>query len=539
MADIVLLNGRFWTANPNQPWAEALAIKGDRILAAGRSEEISKLAHKNTRVIDLKGALAVPGFIDAHTHFLKGGFSLSNLDLRDVASREEFVRRIKTKALELEKGEWILDGNWDEQQWAPPGLPRRDWIDAVSSQNPVCLSRYDLHVALANSLALKIAGVSRETRPPAGGEIERDPVTGEPTGILRDAAVDLVARHIPEPSFKAKVKAVEAALEYAREHGVTSVHDMASASEFLPNLEVYKELFQQGRLSARIYMYLQIDQMEAWDEIKQVAQLESDWLSIGGLKGFADGSLGAGTAYFFEPYTDNPDNSGLLATQMFPEGVMEERILKADQRGLQVAIHAIGDKANFTVLNIFEKVQARNGRRDRRWRIEHAQHLRSDDIDRFAQLGVIASVQPYHAIDDGRWAETKIGKERCRLAFAFNSLLKAGVTLAFGSDWPVAPLDPIVAIYAAVTRQTTDGKNPEGWFPEQKISLTEALKGFTCNAAYAECAEKDKGSLEAGKLADLAVLDQDLFKITPEQIKTVKVTMTIAGGRVVFERATR
>ncbi|HUM33889.1 MAG TPA: amidohydrolase, partial [Candidatus Saccharicenans sp.] len=418
-------------------------------------------------------------------------------------------------------------------------LPSKDWIDAVSNQNPVCIGRYDLHVALVNSLALKIAGITRETKPPAGGEIEKDPITKEPTGILRDAAVDLVTRHIPEQSFKAKLKAIEAALEYAREHGITSVHDMAGASDFLPSLEVYKELFQLGRLSARICMYLQIDQMETWDEIQQQNELEPHWLSIGGLKGFSDGSLGAGTAYFFKPYADNPDNSGLLATQMFPEGIMEERILKADERGLQVAIHAIGDKANFTVLNIFEKVLARNGCRDRRWRIEHAQHVCHADIDRFARLGVIASMQPYHAIDDGRWAETKIGKERSRSAFAFNSFLEAGVTLAFGSDWPVAPLDPLVAIYAAVTRQTTDGKNPEGWLPEQKISLNEALKGFTLNGAYAEYAEKDKGSLEVGKLADLTVLDKDLFENVPEQIKKAKVTMTITGGRVVFERAKR
>ena len=539
MADIALLNGTVWTANPSHPWAEAVAIEGDKILAVGRTSEIKKMVGKTTRVIDLEGTLTVPGFIDSHTHFLKGGFSLSSIQLRDVASRDEFVKRVEAKARELEKGEWILEGNWDHEQFSPPELPTKEWIDSVSPDNPVCVSRYDLHMVLANSLALKIGGITKKTQSPAGGEILKDPKTGEPTGILRDAAIDLVTEHIPEPSLKTNLKAAEAALSHANEFGVTSVHDMADERDFAVSFEVYQELLRQNRLTTRIYFYVPIDQMEVLEKLRLKTPFGNDWLAIGGLKGFADGGLGASTAYFFEPYDDNPTSFGLLAPQMFPEGIMEKRVAEADQKGLQVAIHAIGDKANFLILNIFEKIAAQNGSRDRRWRIEHAQHLRPQDILRFGQLGVIASVQPYHAIDDGRWAETKIGKERCRTTYAFKSLLDGGSILALGSDWPVAPLNPLIGICAAVTRQTTDGKNPGGWFPEQKISLDEALKGFTWNAAFAEFSEKSKGSLEAGKLADVVVLDRDLFKIPPEQIKDARVTMTIVGGRVVFEREKR
>lgn len=537
MADLVLINGRVWTVNPAQPWAEAVAIEGDRILRVGRTAEIKKLAGQKTRVIDLKGAMALPGFIDSHTHFLEGGFSLSSIQLRDVISREQFVQRVEEKARSLRKGEWILHGNWDHEQFSPPELPRREWIDAVSPQNPVCVSRYDEHIALANSLALEIGGITKKTESPQGGEIQKDPLTGEPTGILRDAAMELVMRHVPKPSLEENLEAARTALRHAGEVGVTSIEDMADGSSFADSLEAYQDLLKGDDLTARIRLYVPIDQIDAVDILGLKTPFGNDWLAIGGLKGFADGGLGASTAYFFEPYTDNPRTSGLLAPQMFPDGIMEKRILQADKAGLQVAIHAIGDRANFVILNIFEKIVAQNGKRDRRWRIEHAQHLRPEDIGRFAGLGVIASVQPFHAIDDGRWAEVKIGKERCRTTYAFKSLLESGTTLALGSDWPVAPLNPLIGIYAAVTRQTTDGKNPDGWFPEQKIPLEEAIKGFTLNGAYAEFSEKSKGSIEQGKLADLIVLDQDLFKIAPERIKDARVTLTIAGGRVVYDRS--
>jgi predicted amidohydrolase YtcJ len=529
MADLVLLNGTVWTVNPSQPWAEAVAVKGDRILEVGSSQSVKKLASARTEVIDLKGDLVLPGFIDSHTHFLDGGFSLLSIRLRDARSRVDFVARIRDKAEEMDRGEWILNGNWDHQSFDPPELPSRDWIDEVTPHNPVFVNRLDGHMALANSLALKIARITKDTPSPAGGEIIKDSVSGEPTGILKDAAMDLVTEHIPEPTLRAKLRAAEVALRHAAECGVTSVHDMASAGNF----EVYQELLKGKKLTARLYVYIPITEVEVYSRLRLKTPFGNDFLKIGGLKGFVDGSLGSSTALFFGPYADDPDKTGLFHSQMFPEGVMERRIMEADRAGLQVAIHAIGDKANHVILDIMEKVIAQNGERDRRWRIEHAQHLLPEDIERIARLGIIASVQPYHAVDDGRWAERKIGRERCQTAYVFQSLLEKGVVLACGSDWTVAPLDPLSGIYAAVTRRTLDDRHPEGWFPEQKISLEEAVKGYTLNGAIAEFSEGDKGSIEAGKLADLVVLTRNIFALPPEELRNSKVKMTIFNGRIV------
>ncbi|HDZ25954.1 MAG TPA: amidohydrolase [Candidatus Aminicenantes bacterium] len=532
MADLVLLNGTVWTVNPDQPWAEAVALKGDKILEASSSEEIKKMIGNNTQVIDLKGDLVLPGFIDSHTHFLHGGFSLLSIRLRDAESREEFITRIDDKAKEIGKGVWILDGDWDHQSFDPPELPRKEWIDPVTRHNPVCVNRHDGHMVLINSLALKLAGITKNTPTPVGGEILKDPETGEPTGILKDAAMNLVMRHIPEPSFKEKLKAAEVALKHAAEAGVTSIHDMAYAEEF----EVYQELLRQNKLTARLYVYILITEVEIYARLKLKTPFGNNLLKIGGLKGFVDGSLGSSTALFFDPYTDNPQKKGLLYSQMFPEGIMEKRIIQADKAGLQVAVHAIGDKANNILLDIFERIITQNGERDRRWRIEHAQHLLPQDIERIANLGIIASIQPYHAIDDGRWAERKIGRKRCQYTYAFKSLVEKGAVLACGSDWTVAPLDPISGIYAAVTRQTLDGKHPEGWFPEQKISLEEAIRGYTLNGAYAEFSENLKGSVEKGKLADLVVLSRNIFKIQPDEIQKTEVKMTIFNGKVIYKK---
>lgn len=532
VADLVLLNGAVWTVNPDQPWAEALAIKGDKILDAGTSQEIKGMIGDSTQVIDLKGDFVLPGFIDSHTHFLDGGFSLLSIRLRDAESREEFITRIADKANEIEKGVWILDGDWDHQSFDPPELPRKDWIDPVTLHKPVCVNRHDGHMVLVNSLALKLAGITKDTPSPAGGEILKDPETGEPTGILKDAAINLVMKHTPEPSFKEKLKAAEVALKNAAEAGVTSIHDMAYAESF----EVYQELLRLNKLTARLYVYIPITEVEIYAQLKLKTPFGNDLLKIGGLKGFVDGSLGSSTALFFDPYTDNPRKKGLLHSQMFPEGIMEKRIIQADKAGLQVAIHAIGDRANNILLDIFERIIAQNEKRDRRWRIEHAQHLLPGDIERIANLDIIASVQPYHAIDDGRWAERKIGRKRCQYTYAFKSILEKGAVLACGSDWTVAPLDPIGGIYAAVTRRTLDGKHPEGWFPEQKISLEEAIRGYTINGAYAEFSENLKGTVEKGKLADLVVLSRNIFKIPPEEIQKTEVKMTILNGKVIYKK---
>ena len=534
MADLVIINAVVWTADPALPRAEAVSVGNGRILKVGTSAEIRAMAGSKTRIIDAKGGFVSPGFFDCHTHFLLGGFSLSNVRLRDVRSREEFSARIAAKARELGKGEWILNGDWDHEQFAPVELPRREWIDPVSPDNPVCVTRYDGHMVLANTAALKAAGITGRTPVPPGGEIVKDPRTGEPTGILKDAAADLVLRCAPEPTMKEKMRAAEAALRNAAEHGVTSVHEMADASSF----EVYEELDRMGQMTARLFVYIPITEMDVFTRLKLKTPFGNDFLKIGGLKGFVDGSLGSSTALFFKPYEDEPSKSGLLAPQMFPEGIMEKRIMEADRAGLQVAIHAIGDKANSMLLDIFERVAAADGPRDRRWRIEHAQHLRPEDIGRFGRLGVIASVQPYHAFDDGRWAERKIGKVRARTTYAFKSLEDGGARLAFGSDWTVAPLDPISGIFAAVTRATSDGKNPGGWIPEEKISLEDALRAYTINGAYAEFSEASKGSITPGKMADLTVLDRDLFAVLPPRIAEARVIMTIVGGRVVFEERT-
>ncbi len=531
-ADIALIKGRVWTVNPAQSWAEAVAIKGEKILEVGSSKKIKKLISSETQVIDLKGSLVLPGFIDSHTHFLDGGFSLLSIQLREVRTREEFVARIREKAKRIGEGDWILNGDWDHEQFDPPELPSKEWIDGVTPHNPVCVNRLDGHMVLSNSLALRIAGISKDTPSPEGGEILKDPRTGEPTGILKDAAMDLVMRHIPEPTFTERLRAAELALKHAAEKGVTSVHDMGPAS----NLEVYAALLKDNKLTARLTVYIPITEAEALAGLESKIPADKNLLRIGGLKGFVDGSLGSSTALFFEPYEDDHQKKGLLHSQMFPEGIMEKRIQAADRANVQVAIHAIGDRANNILLDIFERVISRDEKRDRRWRIEHAQHLLASDIERMARLRLIASVQPFHAIDDGRWAERKIGRQRCRLSYAYKSLLDKGVRLAAGSDWTVAPLDPLSGIYAFVTRRTIDGKNPEGWFPEQKISLEQAIEAYTLDGAYAGFSEKAKGSVERGKLADLVVLSTNIFEIPAEEIMKTEVIMTIFNGKVIHRK---
>ncbi|MGD9344473.1 MAG: amidohydrolase [Candidatus Aminicenantes bacterium] len=532
IADLALTNGKIWTVDPGQPWAEAVAIKKERIIKVGTTEEIKNLLDEKTQEFDLKGSFVLPGFIDSHTHFLDGGFALSSIQLREAKSKEAFIEIVEERTKEIDKGVWILNGDWDQQQFDPPEMPRREWIDAVSPENPVFVNRLDGHMALANSLALEIAGITKDTISPPGGEILKDPETGEPTGILKDEAMSLVSDKIPEPSLEEKKKAARAALRHASRMGVTSVHDMAYSSNF----DVYHELLREGTLSARVTVYFAIGQNDLYAELERKKPLETDLLKIGGLKGFVDGSLGSFTALFFESYSDDPTKTGILASDMYPEGIMEERIRKADAAGLQVAVHAIGDRANHIILDIMERVIAEGGPRDRRWRIEHAQHLIPEDFTRFAEMDIIASMQPYHAIDDGRWAERKIGKERAKYTYAFKTFLDADVLLALGSDWTVAPLDPISGIYAAVTRRTLDGKNPDGWFPEQKISLEEAIKGYTMNGAYTEFAEDEKGSIRAGKLADLVVLSQNLFEIPPEDIGVTEVLATICNGEIIYKK---
>lgn len=527
--DLVVSHALIRTMDHNQPEAEAIAVTDGRIVDIGSNERLSK--YKAKRKIDGKGRLILPGFNDAHVHFMAGGQQLSSVQLRDAKSPAEFTARILAFAQHAPKGAWITGGDWDHENWSDAALPTRQWIDAVTSEHPVMVRRLDGHMALANTLALRLAGITRESRDPPGGLIVRDK-DGEPTGILKDAAMNDVYAKIPDLTHEQRLQAATAATNHAASLGVTSVQDMSGDGDVL----IYEELLRAGALKTRIYA---IAPLPAWGKSAQLglrAAQGHPWIRRGGLKGFADGSLGSTTAYFFEPYADDPRTSGLPSDEMLAGSAMQERALAADKAGLQLMIHAIGDRANDQILTIYEEVAEQNGPRDRRARIEHAQHLRLSDIKRFHSSGVIASMQPYHCADDGRWAEKRIGAERAKGTYAFRGLIDAGVTLAFGSDWNVAPLDPIQGLAAAVTRQTLDGRHPDGWVPEQKISIDEAVRAYTYGSAFAEFGERDKGTLQLGKLADFVVLSQNLFVIPAASIKDTVVEITVVNGEVVYQR---
>ena len=529
-ANLLITNAVVRTMDSNQPVAQAVAVIGNRIAAVGNNAELAAAAGLNTKIIDARGRLVLPGFNDAHVHFLSGGFQLSQVDLRTADSSTEVARRIREFAANVKPGQWITGGDWDHERWPGAPLPTKEMLDAATNV-PVFVSRLDGHMALANSLGLKLAGISRATKSPEGGLIVTNK-SGEPTGLLKDAAMSLVYRVIPSATFEEKLAAARAATQHAVSLGVTSVQDMSTGAD----LGVYQELLRRGELKTRIYGFSPLTNWERLAASGIRAAFGGDLLRIGGLKGFSDGSLGSTTALFFEPYVDDPSTCGLPSDEMFPEGAMLQRVKNADAAGLQVVVHAIGDKANDTMLSIFEGVARSNGARDRRFRIEHAQHLRPQDIPRFGRAGVIASMQPYHAADDGRWAEKRIGKERCKGTYAFRALLDSGAVLAFGSDWTVAPLDPMQGILAAVTRRTLDGKHPNGWIPEQKISVEEAVRAYTFGSAHAEFADYVKGTITVGKLADLVILSRDIFTTDPTEIGSVRAEITIIDGRIVFKR---
>jgi predicted amidohydrolase YtcJ len=535
-ADLIVTNARLYTVDKQQPRAEAVAVLGERIVAVGSASAIDAWRGPGTRVIDAGGKLVLPGFNDAHVHFMDSGMGLASVQLKDAASSQEFANRIAQYAAKQPKGQWILGGTWDEQRWNPPQLPTKELIDRVTPDTPVAVGRYDGHMYLANSLALKMAHITASTPDPPGGQIGRD-AHGNPTGILKDAAKNLVEAVIPPLSHEQRLEAARSALALARSVGVTSVQEMANSNEDLSrNLEIYKELEEKGELTARIYVAPLIDDWENYARVGMRYAFGSNLLRTGALKSFADGSLGSTTAYFFQPYSDDPKTRGLLTDEMQPLSKMQERLAGADKAGLQLCVHAIGDEAISLVLDLYQDVLKSNGEKDRRWRIEHAQHMAPKDFDRFARLGVIASVQPYHAIDDGRWAERRIGPERIKTTYAFRTFLNHRVRLVLGTDWDVAPLNPLLTIYAAVTRATLDGKNPNGWMPEQKLSVAEAVQAYTMGSAYAEFQENNKGSITPGKLADMVILGDDIFTIDPKLIRDVQVETTILGGKVVWER---
>ncbi len=535
-ADLIITNGKLYTVDNTRPRAEALAVIGERIVAVGSASVIDQWRGADTRVIDARERLVLPGFNDAHVHFLDGGLQLDNVQLKDADSQQEFARRIGDRARHAPKGEWILGGDWDEEKWNPPQLPTRQLIDPLTPNTPVLVNRYDGHEVLANSRALKLAGITAQTPDPPGGTIVRD-AQGNPTGILKDAAMELATRKVPPYSHDRLTRAAKRALNYAAVLGVTSVQEMAAPGEDLgTNLRIYGELEEKGQLTSRLYVAQPLAQWQDEAKLGIRHAFGSARLRAGALKMFADGSLGSSTAYFFQPYTDDPKNHGLLTEGMQPLSKVRDWLMNSDAAALQVCMHAIGDRAISVTLDLFSDVERAHGDSDRRWRIEHAQHMAEKDFDRFAKLRVIASVQPYHAIDDGRWAERRIGPERSKTTYAFRSFLDHGVRLALGTDWTVAPLNPMLTLYAAVTRATLDGKHPDGWVPEQKITLAEAIEAYTMGSAYAEFQETEKGSLTPGKLADIVILSDDLFKMNPKSIPDAKVVTTIVGGRVVWNK---
>jgi predicted amidohydrolase YtcJ len=530
-ADLIVHNAKVWTVDKERPTAQAVAVLGDRIVAVGSSAEVEAWHGPQTRTIDASGKLLLPGFNDSHVHFVDGGLSLDSVQLNDATSAAEFARRIGEQARKTPTGEWVTSGDWDETKWTPASMPSKELIDPLTPDTPVFVSRYDGHMALANSVTLRLAGITAQTPDPPGGVIVHD-AQGNPTGALKDAAMDYVYKIAPPLSHDARMRAVKRALAHAASLGVTSVQHM---NPEYADIAVYSELLERGELTARIYAAPLITGVDDQVKIGIRHAFGGPFLRIGALKAYADGSLGSSTAYFFEPFSNQPNNHGLLSDEMHPVSLMRDRMLKADASGLQLCTHAIGDQGISTILDLYSDIVKAHGESDRRLRIEHAQHMAAKDFDRFTQLHVIASMQPYHAIDDGRWAEERIGHDRASRTYAFRTFLNHGVHLAFGTDWNVAPLNPMLGLYAAVTRATLDGKNPNGWFPEQKLTVAEAVEAYTMGSAYAEFQEKNKGSITPGKLADMVLLSDDVFTIEPAKIREVRILTTWVGGKIVWD----
>jgi hypothetical protein len=528
--DLVIVNAKVHTVDPARPSAQAVAVCGETIAKVGTTAEVRALAGARTRVIDARGRLVLPGFNDAHVHLVSGAEEIVGVDLRPAKDEQDFARRLGEHARRLPKGRWILGGYWDHEAWPSKALPTSALLDGVTRDHPVFVQRLDGHMGVANGAAMRLAGITRGTAAPDGGTIVRD-ASGAPTGVFKDNAMDLITRAVPPPTLEETVEKARAALEHAAGLGVTTIQDMtAGATE----LRAYQALRDAGELTARIYS-IQNHGIDGLRSAGVETGFGDDWLRIGGVKLFADGSMGSGTAVFFEPYADDPKTSGLLIQS--PEA-LEKAAFDADAAGFQLVIHAIGDRANAIVLDIVEKLQRERGARDRRPRIEHAQVVRDADKPRFKALGAIASIQPSHCIDDMRWAEKRIGRARSAIAYDFRSFVDAGARIAFGTDWYVEPLNPMLGLYAAVTRQFPDGTPADGWFPEERIRMEQAIEYYTLGSAYAEFAERRKGSITEGKLADLVMVSRDLLTIPPREILETRALLTVVGGRVVHESRT-
>jgi predicted amidohydrolase YtcJ len=537
-ADLVIINGKVLTIDETNPLTEAIAVKEGLIVACGKTNRIKGWIEEGvTEVIDADGRLVVPGFNDAHVHF--GPLDPDFIELRYTTDPGVITEKVKAQVEKSLPGQLIRGGHWEHEMFLDRNWPTKELIDEVSPNNPVLLSRADGHSVLVNSYVLKKSGITGDTPDPFGGEIQKDPVTGEPTGILKETAQNLIKTGVVEIERSAEEDSASnwqgylLAMKEARELGVTSLQNAGPA-----DFEAYVRLQKENQLTSRMDIGKPLTGDTAvllkYQEIEKKYPDEGNWIRFGYLKAFADGSMGSGTALMFEPFNDNPSSSGLA---MWPYDELEKMVLTADKMGFQIGIHAIGDKANNWVLNMFEKASEENGKRDSRHRIEHSQTLQQSDIPRFAQLGVIPSMQPTHCISDKRFCEKRIGTERSEGAYAWRSLIDAGSVLAFGTDYQVEPLNPMEGLYAAVTRKDRLGEEGEGWFPEQKITMEEAIKYYTLGSAYAQFMEDRKGMIKEGYLADIVIVDRDLLTIPESEIMKTKVDYTIVGGKVVFKRS--
>ncbi|OHB67174.1 MAG: hypothetical protein A2Y77_03340 [Planctomycetes bacterium RBG_13_62_9] len=536
-ADLVIRNARIVTIDKENPRAQAMAFQGETIIAVGTDEAVGKYIREGlTRMIDARGRLVVPGFNDAHIHF--SSVDPDYLDFRYTTDPGIITQKVKAAVARARPGELIRGGYWEHEMFRDKQWPTRELIDPVSPDNPVMLSRADGHSVLVNSYVIRHSGIGKATPDPFGGEIQRHPVTGEPTGIFKETAMSLLkcgdvpVRRTAEEERERRLRGWQAALEMAMRAGVTSIQVPSSR-----DLDVYRELKDKGKLTLRVTAggSLTADQ----DELTRYAGLQTryprsdNWIRFGYLKGYADGTLGSGTALFFSAYADVPETRGL---PQLPYDELEKLVVLADKAGFQIGIHAIGDEGNHWVLNAYEKAQKLNGKRDSRHRIEHAQVVCEADMPRFASLGVVASMQPTHCITDKRFAEKRIGATRCQGAYAWRCLLEARAAIAFGTDYPVEPISPLEGLYAAVTRKDRAGEPGDGWFPDQRLSMEKAIELYTLGAAYAEFTEDRKGMLKEGYLGDVVIFDRDLLTAPPDQIMSARVDCTVVGGKVVYRR---
>ncbi len=537
-ADLVIRNAKIFTIDKDRPHTQAIAFKGETILAVGTNEAVARYVKEGTtEVIDARGRLVIPGFNDAHIHF--DLVDPDYIELRYTTDPAVITGKVREAVARAKPGELIRGGHWEHEMFRGRQWPTKELIDPVAPDNPVVLSRADGHSVLVNSYVMRRSGITKETPNPFGGEIQRDPVTGEPTGIFKETAVSLLkdegvpVRRTAAEQEQRRMRGWEAALAMARSHGVTSIQVPSNHG-----LEVYQDLKDKGKLTLRVTLGGTLtaneNELSRYAKLREKYPRRGNWIRFGYLKGFADGTLGSGTALFFEPYVDVPQTKGLA---QMPYAELEKLVVQADKAGFQLGIHAIGDEGNRWVLNVYEKAQQVNGKRDSRHRIEHAQVIDARDIPRFAALGVVASMQPTHCITDKRFAEKRIGTARCQGAYAWRSLLNAKAIVAFGTDYPVEPINPLEGLYASLTRKDRAGEPGDGWFPEQKLSLEEAIKLYTLDAAYAEFTEDRKGMLKEGYLGDVVVFHEDLFTLPPERLMAAQVDYTIVGGKVVYHRS--